>query len=575
MERGVVVAPYSRIMNEMNFVSLRDLTSHELALTATQRARILSRLNEIVADGRFGNYRFFTDNCASAVTSIFKEAGVPIPGDIRALVPDRIPALLRDAGLIASTATDYNLQSRRELHYARFAPALIPVFPRFSDLQSLLLSPEQEKRLLGLEKLLEASRATGLRTESLRQYLNGFKFLEPLIIRDLLSRMIRGENLLKQPSLPSFRLDLPVADSGFGYQVTPGTPAVVPAEDGGFELQIDFQYHPEIALPGGQSGSLHIRLPIPGLRRAKDSADVIYAGHKVGVLGLRSIHGQDIALYGLIFIPQVHRVDSTTWAGEVFVLLDPDTEVRTAGAQSPGSSPNVPSQTAILPLLNTDPARPSCYGFVELEQALLTRALFAPELPALPEATSLDLVHRTLNGALIVIPGFANAASWLSSLDESRLREVIFQYNWSNYGTLKGAVETWARSEELSTQDLLTLGRLAQAGQPTPVYMRARGNEAHALLILDVIDEGTQGLRLIAYDPNLGLVRDAFRFHREDSKIHSPFYPASPLRSAGYDLGTQMVRHTFLFPALRPLLLRLVRTSGIYWADPSLLAQVY
>jgi len=575
MERAVVVAPYSRVLNEMNFISLRDLTSHELALTPAQRERIVTILNGIVAEGRYGDYQFFTDNCASAVTSIFKEAGVSIPGDIRALVPDRIPALLRDAGLIAATVTDYNLQSRREHLHARFAPALGPDLPEISGLRPLLLSLDQGRRLLGLEKLLQAARVAGLRTDSLRQYLNGFKFLEPVIVRDLISRMIRGETYLEQPSLPQFRIELPIADPGFGYQVTAAAPAVIPSRDGGFELQIDFQYRPEIALPGGQSGTVQVRLPVPGLRRADDSADILYAGHKVGVLGLRSIHGQEVALFGLIFIPQVHRVNPTTWEGEVSVVLDPDTEVRTAEAGAPGAGSLMPPPAAILPLRNTDPARPSCNAFVELEQALLTRALFAPELPPIPETASLDLVRRTLQGALIVVPGFADASSWLSSLNESRLRDVIFQYNQSNYGTLKGALETWLRSDGLSTGDLLTIGRLARTGQPTPVYMRVRGNEAHALLILDVIDEGDDGLRLIAYDPNLGLVRDAFRFRREDSKIHSPFYPSAPLRSAGFDLGSQMVRHAVLFPALRPLLIRLVRTSGVYWADPSLLAQIY
>jgi hypothetical protein len=61
-----------------------------------------------------------------------------------------------------------------------------------------------------------------------------------------------------------------------------------------------------------------------------------------------------------------------------------------------------------------------------------------------------------LDSSIFIVPGFANTKSWLNSMNQNQLRELVYQYHNKKYSSLSGAVGNWWQSEKMTTEKLLS-----------------------------------------------------------------------------------------------------------------------
>jgi hypothetical protein len=155
VKRGVNVEKYSAVLQEMNYVALRDLTSYELLLTSEQKSKIIAQVHRVVQAGPFGDYSFFTENCASATTEIFNSAGIPLGNGLSRAIPTEIPGLLERGGIEGRIYTDLNVRSRREKLFEKYEPVLKTYAPDVDSLRESLSAPEMDRRVFGFLRILK------------------------------------------------------------------------------------------------------------------------------------------------------------------------------------------------------------------------------------------------------------------------------------------------------------------------------------------------------------------------------------------------------------------------------------
>ncbi|OFZ53406.1 MAG: hypothetical protein A2428_10060 [Bdellovibrionales bacterium RIFOXYC1_FULL_54_43] len=561
LDRDISVAPYSTIIQEMNFRQLRALTNYELRLTPAQRATVVHQINKHLRAGKFGKYNFFTQNCASAVTDILKSAGISVGYGFTNLTPESIPKALEKRGMIVSRTEDLALDMRRSNLFEKYENDLRESLPEIDSIKAGLISKSQSERIYSFSYILSHIRERPLPSK-VNSYLSAFKFLERRVIRSDLNRALKGERAIADLAFPVHRTSLTGLDETERWKIETSELEV---KDNNGKLTLAAVFRVQLQSRHQHEKRIRVTFPLTDFH-VNERGEVIWQGIRVGFKTEKKLHGSEFVFDGVSFLPEFLNDKSERLLVKMRMLVN-NAPVRQTKITSMDSA-------EMIPLRNDDPERPSCYGFVNLQKALLQNTLFDPFLAPLSPAESLALVADALKGKSIIVPGFKDARSWLSSLDPKAVRNVIHEYSRDKYGSVVGAVSNYFNSSKVTSEALLRIGVLARSGIYTPIFQRVSGAEGHAVLVLDVIDEGKRA-RVVAYDPNLGYVRDLFFFDKATEKLQSTVYSEEKIFAPTLDVNQELFVGKLQGPDSSNLLLELSRISGRHSFSTSELSSVY
>lgn len=192
-DRNVSLSTLDKIVNVNNMVLDRSLFSYELKLDRSIVEKIANKINEIInSGGKMGEYKFFTSNCASAVSDIFKEAGVPLLGWGQE-IPIQVPQLLKKNGFVKKIKVYFSKSERvKDLIFKNKYLLDKVVSPFTQSYFEIISSSENFWKILGIVSLKEEAKNDKLETldqsekRKLIIFLNSLTLFENAVNRKMI-----------------------------------------------------------------------------------------------------------------------------------------------------------------------------------------------------------------------------------------------------------------------------------------------------------------------------------------------------------------------------------------------------
>jgi hypothetical protein len=525
-KRTAELSTYQKVQYEMNYTQQRDLQSTEILLSEEQRTKMLLQIQDALNRKGLGEYSFFDKNCAEGLAVILKSSGIDTG---KVVSPNQVQSSLKKLNLAGKTYTDLSLLNaqtqllQKHINLIKLGESLDPNFRG----EFLLSSPAQQ--LLGFVQLLEISRKMSPQEQNQTLHLlKAFAYLQPRTTRLDWLATINGKKTLKVINLLDKRISH--AQLGISSLNSNSDPELLSYSfySKNESVFANFNFKQPVAGKDSSPGPLALRFEVPVL--SMDAQAVLFEKTTVGIKSHSKFSKEDP---GIVFptgitIPVVRKKSrSSEWTLSLFLVLEKDSVSRALSSDP----------AMLVPILNDDGTQPSCYGFVDLQKALLERAVFFPEGAPLPSAAYVSLIANLLRpDSLVIFPGVGNVQELFSKMDSRQVRKVIYQYHRDMYTSPSAALKTYFNSEKVSTtEELDTLQALISMGTSFTIHFRFIQNGqrtalGHALLIKNIVRKENR-YYFDAYDPNLGrFINDMFYFDVKSGKFHTVLYGITDIK---------------------------------------------
>lgn len=482
-DRQVVLEKFDAVKKDITMIQNRDLLIYDLNLSAEQRHKIVSKINQILDTGGMGHYSFLGSNCADAVSDIFRDAGLDITG-LSAKIPTQLRDKLNEKGLIFNTTNFESKDNTRTSLIKKYSASLksIPLPKYHRPLDKMFAEATEVQQLFNL-LLAKKNMAASSDPNNVDSFINSYW----LTLTSIMKKQFKS--LMAVP-VGSIRLNIKINGPSFtSYKIRSSQ---IECSDSVCILNVVFSRNDE------RKDYLSFKLPLKSL--SVKGNEVYSEDHLVGVrLGAKSplsndttvsfaatpvftkytSNGIDVADIGLIIEPNsnaLYRKKSITWNKEIVW------------------------QT------NTDTQHPMCFTILHLQQAFFEQAIFAPELPRATNEENVRIIKGLLMGRIAVIPGFENAYEFTKSISHTDFIKEIYPIHQQNYQGLLNGMGQWFKLETLKPENLVAMAIIThKLNISVPVIFRKNNNAreaiSHSVLITDMRDEGDH-YSLSGYDPN-------------------------------------------------------------------------
>ncbi len=517
--RAAILESYQNVQYEMNFQQNRDLASTEVLLTNAQRSLILQRIATVVDQGHMGDYSFFNQNCAQGIAVLF--GNLNLDADLLDS-PRNVLARLQQKGFAGKTYTDLGIGNKGAELIGKYKELVSKIEKVSPDFKKEFLVGSFDEQFLGFLLIQQSiPRMSPADQNLMLRFLKSLAYLQPRVTRNDLLESVNGKRNLQVVKLGSRSIE---AKPNEWFSVR-NWKFVSQNDDIIVKITLDSSG----ATRKDKYNRQELDVDAPDLR--KESSEILFNGQNLGVL-----HSDDTAAdsHGAIFknsvvVPVLRERarNASEQVIDVFMIVDSE--------ELPVKS-EVGSDE-IIPLINNDPALPSCYGFVDLQKALLERAAFIPHSTQLTCAEYINLLRTLLfEKKLVYFPGVKDISELIQTVTPATFKKLIFEYHQSSYRSVWAVVNTYFKSSTLSKmQDLESLRVFGNYGLYFSIYFRVyQGDKktpvGHALLVKGLIRKGSR-YYLNAYDPNLGAFSsDLFYIDSLTGKFHSTLYGVTEIQ---------------------------------------------
>ncbi|MBO9667079.1 MAG: DUF4105 domain-containing protein [Bdellovibrio sp.] len=523
--RASALNSYQNTQYEMNYIQNRNLDSSELLLTDAERRLILLRIQTILQKKRMGDYSFLKNNCAEGVNVILSNLGIDA-GMID--TPSSVLAALKAKGKIGKTYSDLSLSNKSQEMVKKYSHLLSKVEKMRPDFDRNFLLGGNSQQILGFVMIHEMvpSLISADKTMALR-FLKSIAYLHPRTDRNDLLNTINGKKYLSIQKIGTreFTVDAKESLSIREFDFSEKDDHVIT------KVFIDSSG----ARKKDEYGRRQVDVDVLGL--SKKGQSLLLGNIEIGTLISEKVEsgGHGVLFKNSFTVPVLREryLNSNSQVLDVYLIVDqeeltPQTET---------------VSEKLIPLINDDPKFPSCYGFVDLQKALLERATFDPLGPTLTSAEYLALLDRLLSGEnLVHFPGLKDPTGLIQIVTPLAVRQLMYNYHRESYTTIWAAIKTYFKSSVITKEsDFESLKTIGGYGLSFTVHFRVykdgqRTNIGHALLVRGLIKRGTR-YYLDAYDPNLGVFsNDLFYVDTTTGKFHTTLYGVTDFQVLPADL---------------------------------------
>lgn len=546
----IKIISYRQMMDEKAYGENRHLYNTVLKIDKARVSKIVKAIEDSRKKG-LSTYKFFTYNCASAVTQVLAEGLQVNPDRLSTIFPTSIPKILKEKDLILLEFTDQAGEVVKENILVEFQKKIklmnIPEL-EFEIIKNNILSENFANRNLGYLKLSDFFSAT---------HSNIIKSLAlSLIQQERLLNQIDLSNLFRQKSTPRWtylRRGVPL-EINSRYKLIQHT--IEKNSQDQLVLTIKAMATPLFCVEGLSCSSQkpvqwslplgdHFKL-INGWLYWKDFM-IGRATHQSGFM--------EIVDFGFHVLTSIEFVDyPNVQQATAYIMIDLKNELSTRFEKEKTMLAH-----DILAINNRD-AGGACGSLVELQNALLTRAVFLPNSPRLLSSKDyLKLLHEVLKGRVIFIPGFSSINELTQFIPKSELVTLIRQTMDEMSIIKKGfnAEKLTAKYHIAIIKERLVMGLY------TPLIVDLKETHInHALLIVAWNEKNND---FIVYDPNYGII--PIKLEIENGKIifQSPFYQVNAIYAEFSDIRSDLALQGQLLNMNEKSIINFINETGRYW----------
>ena len=186
----------------------------------------------------------------------------------------------------------------------------------------------------------------------------------------------------------------------------------------------------------------------------------------------------------------------------------------------------------LIPLTNFTLNRSfgNCLSLVLTQKKILENIIFRPNLNQLSVHDNQILFTELMNNQMIIVPGFQDGFTWLSSLPQdwlkSKIDELSYQLNIKGYTTL---MKKYFTNVTIDRNNISDINHLLSLGITVPILFKVEGKKmGHSLLIYESTQIGNDYYFKV-YDPNFGLIDGTkptteIRFNTLNEKMYMSLY---------------------------------------------------
>ena len=507
---------YEKVLQYHAIKENRDLTTYVLNLNDDQKNKIISKINELVLIGTKKTYAFFTNNCADIVTDVLN-AGLnnKITGP-KAIVPIMIPSLLKNNNLIKDEVIDLRRSELiKNIVMNKFQDKLTQTHPYFGiNLQDQLSSERFNERLKGYLKL-------HLLTKEL-------EFTEALKVISMVNSMAKYENRHVRHYLRKLFATKKTKVYEYArikYKLGKGNYKVLNQKLNVEDNQV----------------LLEVNVKKPGKKRIKLQFELNHLEYKKG----RILHGDHVISYNLgenlikgkFYNPSTYNFMEITQINKQTYLTSILLSEKKSFQEKINNDFTKFDDEIIYK--NTKLAKFSpggmCDTHAELTQKLKMNTIFAPELPRLDEDSYLELINKSFQNNIVVIPGFNNAKELTTSLSFDKLGPLMAKRQQTKMNPAVNYLNSF-NTTQLTSENIYILENLIELGiKPSLSFEVERIPNGlsyisigHAVIV-DSIYKKSGIYYLDIIDPNMTYQKGLYKFdpitNTLDTKIYGTVDP--------------------------------------------------
>ncbi|WP_413574650.1 DUF4105 domain-containing protein [Bdellovibrio sp. HCB290] len=551
--RVAVLESFISVQYEMNIRQNRDLQSTEIILSNAQRSLILQRIMTLVSQRKMGEYSFLRKNCAEGIAVILSNLNL----DSNLLdSPNNVLARLKAKGFVGPSYNDLGLANKNLEIVVKYSSVLDKIEKAVPEFKKALFGGGAAEQILGfvlvknnINQLPSSDQVIALR------FLKSMAYLQPRLTQIELMEFVNGKRNLQVVNLGTSSI---LADYGEGFSIRDwsfhakgdGVVAKVRIDSAGATRK-DKYNRTELHLSSSQ-------LTVVG-------SELLFNNQPIGILVSDNVAAGDhgVVFKNAIAVPVLYERDRRATTQNLGMFLVVDEQMLSAVTDV--------AQNNIIPLLNDDPAQPSCYGFVDFQKGLFERAKFLPEAAPLTSAQYLVLIQDLLfQQKLVYFPGVRNASELIQLATPAAVRSLIYEYHVKTYSSMSSAIATYFKSNRVSeVKDMESLRLLGENGLNFTIYFRVhmngkKTNIGHALLVKSMKRIGSR-YYLNAYDPNLGAMSsDLFYLDTATGKLHTTLYGVTEMQVIPADFEMSLTTSKLQQGSVEQLLKSYVGQSNIY-----------
>ena len=507
-DRKVSLSTLDKIVNVNNMVLDRTLFSYELKLDRSIVEKIANRINEIInSGGKMGEYKFFTSNCASAVSDIFKDAGVPLLGWGQG-IPIQIPLVLKKNGFVKKTKVYFSKSERVKDLIFKNKYLLDKIDSPFAlSYFEIISSNENFWKIFGIVSLKEEARNDKLETldqsekRKLIIFLNSLTLFENAVNRKMI---LNHHHRLKAHFLNSLDITQRINQIVSLDKIASITSKSLDCQNKECFILAKVQLNSH---QSSMKSQIEIKIQIPYLE----------------VIENKLIYQQQ---YEIGFQTDKNRMVSTSLTPllhlskiENKVFLDSGILIDLEHFKI-NNERIINNQKDINFYKNGLHGYAMCAGMTDFQKLLIENTLFDPTRSRLSQNENLKLVQELLKRKIVIIPGFDSAKEFTSSMDSGALGGIILSYHNKNYGNIFSAIGKWFVQKEVNLTMMKTLQIWVDHGISIPIAFRIenKGNNGHSFLVTNLKDKVDRWI-ISGYDSNLGWDANLAYIRKSDMKL--------------------------------------------------------